>query len=197
MITSRPMSWRRAATASSSRSGQPIARPIRSAACWVARAWTRKRSGRRSQPPFCSKKSKTLAVPAIARTPEGLSDLDRLGDRRRRPARAPPRLAERSTATQGDVGLDRFDQLADAGGLRGRRLHHPGAGLDQDREAARPPRRRRPGVRPGRVAVAPFSRAASALRALPFVSVFVDAMPDELRITHRQARTFGLARSYE
>ena len=44
------MSWRSAAAASSSRSVQPTARPIWSAARWVARAWTRKRSGFSSQP---------------------------------------------------------------------------------------------------------------------------------------------------
>ena len=58
---------------SSSRSAQPISRPIRAAACCVASACTRNCSGRSSQPPLDSKKSKTGAVPAIASTPEGLS----------------------------------------------------------------------------------------------------------------------------
>ena len=136
MITSRPTSWSRAATASSSRSAQPTARPTWSAACWVARAWTRNRSGRSSRLPFCSKKSKTLAVPAIARTPEGLRMSTASGMLAAPPGGLPPRLAARSTAiVEGDVGLDRFDHLADPGGLGGRRLHHPGLGLDQDRKA--------------------------------------------------------------
>ena len=89
------MSWISEATASSSRSGQPTARPISSAACWVALAWTRKRSGRSSQPPLDSKKSKTGAVPAIARTPEGLSTS--IADGTLATSPLPERLANRRT----------------------------------------------------------------------------------------------------
>ena len=91
------MSCSSAATASSSRSTQPIARPMWSAARWVARAWTRKRSGFSSQPPLDSKKSKLGAVPAIASTPEGFSASTASGTPPTPPATTPLRLAKRST----------------------------------------------------------------------------------------------------
>ena len=96
-MTRRPTSCSSAATASSSRSTQPTTRPIWSAARWVARAWTRKRSGFSSQPPLDSKKSKLGAVPAIASTPEGLSTSIASGMLPTPPATTPLRLAKRRT----------------------------------------------------------------------------------------------------
>ena len=135
-MTRRPTSCRSAATASSSRSAQPTARPISSAARWVASAWTRKRSGFSSQPPLDSKKSKIGAVPAIASTPEGLSTSTASGTPADATGRRAAAVGEAQDGDrQGDIGLDRFDQLADARRLSRRGADHPLARLDQDREA--------------------------------------------------------------
>ena len=162
-----------AATASSSRSGQPTARPTCSAACWVARAWTRNRSGRRSRLPLGSKKSKTLAVPAIARTPEGLrmstasgivaaprggcrrgwrpAGPRRRGRRRIRPLRRPRRRGRSRRSPPSSPGP----------GTR------PGPG------SARPPRTRRPGVRRARAFRAPLDAPARSFDLAARSCVFV------------------------
>ena len=135
-MTRRPTSCRSAATASSSRSAQPTARPIWSAARWVARAWMRKRSGFSSQPPLDSKKSKTRRGAGDRQDAGGLEDVDRVGDAGDAARADAAAVGEAQDGDrQGDVGLDRLDQLADAGGLGGRGAHDPLAGLDQDREA--------------------------------------------------------------
>ena len=66
-----------------------------SAARWVARAWTRKRSGFSSQPPLDSKKSKLRRGAGDRQHAGGLEDFDRLGDAGRR-RRAPGRCGWRS-----------------------------------------------------------------------------------------------------
>ena len=66
----------------------------------------------------------------------GLQHVDRLGDAADAAGDQAAAVGEaQDRDRQGDVGLDRFDQLADAGGLGGRGGDHPLARLDQDREA--------------------------------------------------------------
>ena len=135
-MTRRPTSCSSAATASSSRSTQPTARPIWSAARWVARAWTRKRSGFSSQPPLDSKKSKLGAVPAIASTPEGLSTSTASGMPPTPPATTPLRLAKRRTEiarATSDSTASTSSPMRAVSAVAAR--DHPLAGLDQDREA--------------------------------------------------------------
>ena len=135
-MTRRPTSWISAATASSSRSDQPTARPISSAARWVASAWMRKRSGFSSQPPFDSKKSKLGAVPAIASTPEGFRTSTAAGTPPTPPATNPVRLAKRRTEIARPTSPSTASiELADPRGLGGRCADHPLARLDQDRKA--------------------------------------------------------------
>ncbi len=189
-MTRRPMSWMRAATASSSRSAQPTARPISSAACWVALAWTRNRSGRSSQPPLDSKKSKTGAVPAIARTPDGLSTSTAVGIVATSPdagAVGEPQDRDR----QRDVGLDRVDQVADPGAVGGRRLEDPGAGLDQGREALNRLERGSKASTRCRGRRDPTSSLVLAFGML----VEFDRANCALRESHRQKRTLGLERA--
>ena len=135
-ITSRPTSWRSEATASSSRSGQPIARPIDVGGVL---------GGERVDPePLRPQVTAAVDLEEVEdarragdrEDPGGLEDVDRLGDARgaARRGSAAVRGAQHRDR-QGDVGLDRLDQVADAGGLRRRRPHDARLGLDQHREA--------------------------------------------------------------
>src|SRR5689334_7864215 len=101
-----------ATTARSARSAQPTTRPILSAARWVARAWTRKRSGFSSQPPLDSKKSKLGAVPARARTPAGLRTSRAAGTPATPPATRPPRLAWRKTEIASETSLSTASMIS-------------------------------------------------------------------------------------
>jgi hypothetical protein len=65
-----------------------------------------------------------------------LEDLDRLRDAADAAGDDAAAIGEPEHGDrEGDVGLDRFDQVADPRGIGGRRGDHPLAGLDQDREA--------------------------------------------------------------
>ena len=93
---------------------------------------------------------------------------------------------------EADVRLDRLDQLADAGGLRGGRLHHPRAGLDQDRESLdRLEGRREAGT--GRGLPPPRARRACLPLAPCRCSVLASHAWPLLRLPHRHQRTHGLA----
>ena len=66
----------------------------------------------------------------------GLEHLDRLGDAADAAGDEAAAVGEAQDGDrEGDIGLDRFDELADPGGLGGRGGDHPLAGLDQDRKA--------------------------------------------------------------
>ncbi len=65
----------------------------------------------------------------------GLEHVDGLWDRGRAAVPGVPVGGAQHGHGQGDVRLDRLDHLGDTRGLRGRRLHHPRLGLDQDRKA--------------------------------------------------------------
>ena len=104
----------------------------------------------------------------------GLQHVDRVGDAgdaARGHAAAIGEAQHRDR--QGDVGLDRFDQIADARRLGGRRGDHPLAGLDQDREALdRLEGLGQAAARRGRAAaVAALRPSAAAARPLVWVVV--------------------------
>ena len=198
-MTRRPTSCSSAATASSSRSAQPTTRPIWSAARWVARAWTRKRSGFSSQPPLDSKKSKTGRGAGDRQHAGGLQHVDRLGDAGDAAGDEAAAVGEAQHGDrERDVGLDRFDDLADPGGLGGRGARSPARATRSGPGSARPPRRpRRGGCRaaaaPREPLLAPPRGRRPSCACFAVCRSCVDGRGRHDRHNSSAERTFGLA----
>ena len=161
--------------------------------CWVARAWTRKRSGRSSRPPLDSKKSKTGAVPAIARTPEGLRTSTASGMLATLPAacrrgwrsaarRSPGRRRTRPLRPDRRCGLSRRSPPAS-----------PAPGTRPAPGSARPPRRPRRGGAGRGFSAPPWRGTACWLDLAVRLCLWRWWHAQKTPHTHRQRRTFGLA----
>ena len=136
-MTSRPTSWSSAATASSSRSAQPTARPISSAALLGGEGVDAEALGLQLPAAVGLEEVEDRGGAGDRQDAGGLEHVDRLGDAAdaaARPRRCDWRsAAPRSSRPTSDSTASTSSPIRAGLGRRG--AHHPLARLDQDREA--------------------------------------------------------------